>query len=292
MLVDRSGLLTGRGAALLAADALLAALLPAADLAQLLVVEEVAGQADIEDGDAHDELRQRRRHVPGVLRQRAVGGQPAAQADGVAQLEEECEGPDDDVHGRHGRLQQREEHGAVGVVDDEESGQHAVLPRQLGHALQPGERSHGVQQRQEARALHRHPGDAAGDVEAAGHRRLAHAVPADEPLDRADLKAAVKKLGQSHVIRDWSSAETLTAGKMACVTVTMNSQFSRLGGNQSGIRGCDRNAICAGGAGGGGGGGGGEAKRELRKLILLADALRDAGFVSNCLVSAADVSGS
>lgn len=162
VLAHRAGL----GACLLLRqDTRLTLLLAAANLAQLLVVVVVGGQAQVEEGEAGDELGE----APGVelggplvLGGGAVGGEPATDAEGVAELEGDGGEPDEDVDGGHGGLEEGEEDGAVEVVHYVEAGEDLVLPWQVGDALLGGERTHGVQQREEARALHGEPGDAAG----------------------------------------------------------------------------------------------------------------------------------
>lgn len=48
---------------------------------------------------------------------------------------------------------------------------------------------HNVQEGQEPGRLHGHPGDAAGNVKGALDRGLAHAVPFNDPLERANLES-------------------------------------------------------------------------------------------------------
>lgn len=69
----------------------------------------------------------------------------------------------------------------------EEGGQDLILPGQVSDAVARRQGLHGVQQRQEARRLHREPADAAGHVEAADDGRLTHAIPRDEPLQGGKL---------------------------------------------------------------------------------------------------------
>lgn len=58
-----------------------------------------------------------------------------------------------------------------------------------------GQRVHHVEDGGEARYFHEHPGDAAGDIEAAFHRGFAHAVPRDEELHNGDLdRSAVQRV--------------------------------------------------------------------------------------------------
>lgn len=166
--------------ALLPGQALLAPLLAAADLAELVVVEVIGRQADVEDSNAHNELQRRERRelrVPASLGDGPVGGQPAADARGVEELEDDGEGPDQRVYGRHGGLDAGEDDGAVDVVHDEEGREDLVLPRQVRDAVLRGERVHDVQQGHEARALHGHPGYAPRYVDRAVGRCLTHAVP-------------------------------------------------------------------------------------------------------------------
>lgn len=168
------------GCALLPGQALLAAQLAAADLAQLVVVEVIGRQADVEDGNARGELQRREGGelgVPGAPCDGTVGSQPAADAGGVEELEDDGEGPDQGVDGRHGGLDPGEDDGAIDVVHDEEGGEDLVLPREIGDSMLRWEGVHDVQQGHEARALHGHPRDAARQVECAVGGRLAHAVP-------------------------------------------------------------------------------------------------------------------
>ena len=76
-------------------------------------------------------------------------------------------------------------------TDDKQAREHLVLPGQLGDAGLLGQRVQVVEQRQEAGGLHGQPADAAGQVEARVHRRLAHAVPRDEPLEGGELGGCV-----------------------------------------------------------------------------------------------------
>lgn len=163
----------------------LARLLAAADLAELLVVEVVGRQADVEEGEARRELQGRVRGElpgPGAGGHGPVRGEPAADAGGVDELEGHGGGPDEEVDGRHGRLDEGEDQGAVDVVDDVEGREDLVLPGEVGDAVLRGEGVHHVEEREEAGAFHGHPGQAPGQVKRAVGGRLAHAVPGDEPL--------------------------------------------------------------------------------------------------------------
>lgn len=99
-------------------DALLATLLGPPNLTKLLVVEEVRRQANVEDGDADAKLEGGRLGRPFGFGDGPVGGEPAAYADAVEDLEPRCHEGDEDVDGGHGRLDEGEEDGAVDVVDD------------------------------------------------------------------------------------------------------------------------------------------------------------------------------
>lgn len=88
--------------ALLLRQALLPLLLPAADVAQLVVVVEVGRQAEVEDRDAHGELQGRvgrELHGPGFSSGGPVGSEPAADEGAVDDLEEGCRGPHEEVDG-------------------------------------------------------------------------------------------------------------------------------------------------------------------------------------------------
>ena len=175
------------GAVALAPELLLAAQLVAADLAQLLVGEVVAGQPDVEEGDADGELQGRGLGTPGVLGGGAVGGQPAADQGPVHKLEDDGVDPDSGVDGGHGGLDEGEDDSTVGVVDDEEASQNLVLPGQIGNAVLGRECLHVVEQRGEARDLHGNPSDAARDIELAVEGGLPHAVAWGQPLKRPEL---------------------------------------------------------------------------------------------------------
>lgn len=88
----------------------------APNLAQLIVVVHVAQQTESEEDGAGDDgelavLPIGRRHGP-------IPGQPATQADGVAELEAKGGKKDDGVDGRHGRVEdKRGEKGPIEVVN-------------------------------------------------------------------------------------------------------------------------------------------------------------------------------
>lgn len=163
VLADGGGLAGAAG--LLGREADLAQLLAAADLAQLLVVVVVGGQAQVEEGEAENELGEAEGAElcgPVLLGDGPVGGEPAADAEGVAELEEDGGEPDEDVDGGHGGLEKGKGDGAVEVVHDVEAGEDLVLPGEVGDALVCGEGGHGVQQGEKAGALHGEPSEAAG----------------------------------------------------------------------------------------------------------------------------------
>lgn len=68
------------------------------------------------------------------------------------------------------------------------TGEDLVLPGQVRDTLLIWESGHGIYQREETGTLHGEPGNAAGDVEPAVDRRLAHAIPRHDPLQRGGLQ--------------------------------------------------------------------------------------------------------
>ena len=117
---------------LLLRQPLLPAVLPAPDLPQLVVVVVVRHQADVEERDTAGELergkRARELFGPRRVAGGTVGSQPGADEGSIDDLKAERGEPDNDVNGRHAGLQEGEGDGAVGVMDDEEAGEHLVLP--------------------------------------------------------------------------------------------------------------------------------------------------------------------
>lgn len=99
VLRDGAGL---TGGALLLGEPLLALLLAAADLAQLVVVVEVGRQPEVEEGEADGELQVgegRELGTPGLLGHGPVRGEPAADQGAVDELEGDGRGPYGDVDG-------------------------------------------------------------------------------------------------------------------------------------------------------------------------------------------------
>ena len=90
------------------------------------------------------------------------------------------------------------------ILDDgidktyKETAENAILPWQISDAVLLRHRVHNVQEREEPRRLHGHPRDAAGDVEAAFHRCLAHAIPLDDPLQGAKLHHSLACMSLFH----------------------------------------------------------------------------------------------
>lgn len=137
-------------------DALLPGVFLSTDISQYIIVVTIQSQPQEKDRHPHEGLCRPERELlgPFFLCSRAVGAQPGADADAVEDLEDEGEGPDEDVHGGHGRLEEGEEQGAVGVVCYEEGGEEGILPGEGGGGG-GGQGAEGVEEGEEARGFHR-----------------------------------------------------------------------------------------------------------------------------------------
>ena len=93
-----------------------------------------------------------------------------------------------------------------------EAAEDLVLPGQVGNALQGRERVHDIEQGEEAWALHDHPADAAGQVESALNRGLAHAIPRYQPLQRSSLCVGVSNCSVGGGNEGMQARELLTTG--------------------------------------------------------------------------------
>lgn len=141
---------------------------------------------------------------PVVLCQGTVAGEVSANGEGVCDLKEGGEEPDDGVDGGHGGVEEKgREDGAVDVVYDlyditltmalvfrpdwrerrgssgtyKTSSHRPISPRQLTYPQLLGQTVHNIQQRDESHRLHRRPPNLAINVEARLCRCLALRVP-------------------------------------------------------------------------------------------------------------------
>jgi hypothetical protein len=170
------------------------------NLAEIVVVEGVAEEAPGPDYEA--ELHAPVAALPVLIGGGPVPGEPAADGDGVEDLEERHAEADNWVHGRHAWIEEeRGEDCAVEVVDhlytgwlvyEEEGGQaletyetarHCpIAPRQRLDALLRRERIHYIQERDEAGGFRDGPTPFAGDVDARVVGCFAHRIPVEQPL--------------------------------------------------------------------------------------------------------------